>query len=100
MATGAIRRGQEWRDYGMDMRTGVDVGVDSGNNQAYCGDGRGGKVVCARGKGWYGSGGGQKLAHSEESDHTIANSTARAAGLGLRLRPQGECKENAVYACK
>ena len=35
----------------------------------------------------WGSGGGQKLAHSRKSDHTIAFSTARAAGWGLRLRP-------------
>ena len=29
IATGAInKRGQEWRDYGMEMRIGVDVGVD------------------------------------------------------------------------
>ena len=78
----------------------MDVGVDLGSTEACCGEGRGQRVVCARAKVWKGSGGGQKLAHSEESDHTIASSTARAAGLGLRLRPQGECKENAVYACK
>ena len=78
----------------------MDFGVDVGSPEVCCGDGRGKRVVCARAKVWKGSGGGQKLAHSEESDHTIASSTARAAGFGLRLRPQAGCKENAAYACK
>ena len=84
----------------MEMRIGVDVGVDRGSHEACCGDGRGGKVICARKKGWYGSGGGHKLAHSRKSDQTIAVSTARAAGWGLRLWPRGEWKWNAVYVCK
>ena len=74
----------------MEMRIGVDVGVDRGSHDAFCGDGRGGRVVCARIKGWYGSGGGHKLAHSGKSDQTIASSTARAASRGLRLRLRGE----------
>ena len=41
-----------------------------------------------------------ELAHSEESDHTIASSTARAARTGLRLRIRGECIWNAVYVCE
>ena len=69
----------------------MDVGVYVGSPEAYCGEGRGDRVVCARGKVWQGSGDGPELAHSEESDHTIASSTAGAAGWGLRLRPQGEC---------
>ena len=84
----------------MEMRIGVVVGVDEGSHEACCGDGRGGRVVCARGKVWYGSGGGHELAHSRKSDHAIASSTARAAGWGLRLWPRGDCELNAVYACK
>ena len=63
----------------------MDVGVYVGSPEAYCGEGRGDRVVCARGKVWQGSGDGPELAHSEESDHTIASSTARAARRGLRL---------------
>ena len=74
----------------MEMRIGVVVGVDEGSHEACCGDGRGGRVVCARGKVWYGSGGGHELAHSRKSDHAIAFSTARAASRGLRLRLRGE----------
>ena len=84
----------------MERRIGEDVGVDLGSTEACCGEGRGQRVVCARAKVWKGSGGGQKLAHSRKSDQTIAVSTARAAGWGLRLWPRGEWKWNAVYACK
>ena len=84
----------------MEMRIGVDVGVDVGSPEVCCGEGRGQRVVCARGKVWQGSGGGHELAHSRKSDQTIAFSTARAAGWGLRLRSQGECKCNAVSACR
>ena len=78
----------------------MDVGVYVGSPEAYCEEGRGERVVCARGKVWQGSGGGPELAHSEESDHTIASSTARAARRGLRLRIRGECIWNAVYVCE
>ena len=84
----------------MKMRIGVAVGVDKGSHEAYCGEGIGGRVVCARGKACHGSGGGPELAHGEESDNPIAVSTARAAGRGLRFRPQGECEWNAVNACR
>ena len=84
----------------MEMRIGVVVGVDEGSHEACCGDGRGGRVICARGKRWYGSGGGHELAHSRKSDQTIASSTARAARWGLRLRLRGECIWNAVNVCK
>ena len=83
----------EYEDWG-------GVGVNVGSSQAYCGEGRGEREVCARGTVWQRSGGGPELAHSEESDHTITSSTARAAGWGLRLGPQGERKLNAVYACE
>ena len=69
----------------MERRIGVDFGVDVGSPEVYCGDGRGKRVVCARGKAWYRSGGGHELAHSRKNDHAIAFSTARAAGWGLRL---------------
>ena len=82
----------------MEMRIEVDVGLNIGSPEACCGEGRGERVVCARGKVWHGSGGGHELAHSGKSDHAIAVSTARAAGRGLRFRPQGEWKGNAVYA--
>ena len=82
------------------MRIGVVVGVDEGSHEACCGDGRGGRVVCARGKVWYGSGGGHELAHSRKSDHAIASSTARAADRGSRLRPRGDYEWNAVYVGK
>ena len=78
----------------------MDVGVYVGSPEAYCGEGRGDRVVCARGKVWQRSGDGPELAHSEESDHTIASSTARAARTGLRLRIRGECIWNAVYVCE
>jgi len=61
MATDAVhtcKRWQEWRDYGIEMRIGVVVGVDDGSHEVCCVDGRGDRVVCARIKGWYGSGGG------------------------------------------
>ena len=77
----------------------MDVGVDRGSHEACCGDGRGGKVICARKKGWYGSGGGHKLAHSRKSEQTIAVSTARAAGWGLRLGAKGERVGIVVYVC-
>ena len=84
------RRGAECRVYGLSMRIGVDVGVDVASPEAYCREGRGERVVCARGRVWQGSGGGPELAHSEESDHTIASSTARAARRGSRFRPRGD----------
>ena len=86
-----VCRGQEWRVHGLQMRLGVDVWVVMDSYVAHCGDGGRERVVCARGKGWYGSGGGYELAHSGRSDHAIASTTARAASRGLRLRPQGEC---------
>ena len=84
--------GQQWRDYGWYMSIGVDMGVDIGSYEACCGEGPVEGVIYARLKGWYGSGGGHELAHSRECDHSIASSTARAAGWGLRLWPRGECK--------
>ena len=74
------------------MRIEVDVGVDVGSPEACCEEGRGERVVCARGKVWHGSGGGHVLAHSGKIDHAIGSFTARAAGTGLRLRLQGEWK--------
>ena len=76
----------------------MDVGVYVGSPEAYCEEGRGERVVCARGKVWQEM--VLELAHSEESDHTIASSTARAARTGLRLRIRGECIWNAVYVCE
>ena len=78
----------------------MDVGVNVGSPEAFCGEGRGERVVCARGKVWQGSGDGPELANSEESDHTIASSTARAARRGLRLGIRVECIWNAVYVCE
>ena len=76
------------------------VGKDVGSPQVCCGEEREQRVVCARGKVWQGSGGGPELAHSGKSDHAIAVSTARAAGRGLRFRPQGDHEWNAVYVGK
>ena len=84
----------------MKMRIEVVVGAHEGSQKAYCGEGRGGRVFCARGKGWYGSGGDHKLAHSRESDQAIACSTARAARTDLRLRLRGDHEWNAVYVGK
>ena len=84
----------------MEMRIGVVVGVDEGSDEACCVNGRGGRVICARGKGWYGSGGGHKLAHSRKSDQTIASSTARAARWDLRLRLRGDDVWNGMYVGK
>ena len=76
----------------------MDVGVYVGSPEAYCGEGRGERVVCARGKVWHGSGGGHELAHSRKSDQTIASSTARAgSALGFEAQASGrmymECGE-------
>ena len=76
--------------YGLELRIGVNVGVDVGSPEGCCGEGRGERVVCARGKVWHGSGGAHELAHSGKIDHAIGSSTARAAGTGLRGRHQGE----------
>ena len=84
----------------VNVNIGVDVGVGVGSPDACCGEGRGERVVCARGKVWHGSGGGHKLAHSRRSDHAIASSTAHAVGRGLRLKPRGKRKWNAVDVCK
>ena len=86
--------------YGLELMIKVNVGVDVGSLEVCCGEGRGKRVVCARGKVWQGSGGGHELAHSRKSDQTIASSTARAARWGLRLRLRGECIWNAVNVCK
>ena len=84
----------------MEMRIGVGIDVDVGSHEACCGEGRGERVICARVKGWYGSGVGRELAHSRKNDHAIASSTARAAGWGLRLWSRGDCEWNAMYVCK
>ena len=84
------------------MRIGVDVGVGVGSPEACCGEGRGERGWSVREErcGRQGSGGGHELAHSGKSDHAIAVSTARAAGRGLRFRPQGDHEWNAVYVGK
>ena len=78
----------------------MDVWVNMASHEACSGGGRKERVVCARGKVWHGSGGGHKLAHSRRSDHAIASSTAHAVGRGLRLKPLGKRKWNAVDVCK
>ena len=65
----------------------MDVWVVMGSHEACCGDWRRERVVCARGKGWYGSVGSHELAHSGRSDHAIdrlrSNLSPREAILGL-----------------
>ena len=48
------KRGQEWKDFGMEMKIGDFLEYDKGSHKAYCGEGRGVRVVCARGKGFMG----------------------------------------------
>ena len=75
----------------------MDVWVNMASYEACSGGGRKERVVCARGKGWHGSGGGTERAHREKHDHATAPCTARAAVRVLRLRAQGERELNAVY---
>ena len=38
------KRGHEWRDFGMEMKIGVVLGVDKGSHKAYCAKGQGFRV--------------------------------------------------------
>ena len=73
----------------MEMRIGVDVGVDRGSHEACCGDGRGGKVICARNKGmvwvrrWSQAGAQEKKRSNDRSLH------GTRSGLGLEALASG-----------
>ena len=73
----------------MEMRIGVDVGVDRGSHDAFCGDGRGGKVICVRKKGmvWVRRWSQAGALWKKRSNDRILHGTR--SGLGLEAQASG-----------